>query len=167
VAGLVLVGYNALRFGNPLDFGYTNENVAPQLAAQLREHGQFNVHYVGQNVWSMLLAGPTWDGTATGVRPDPRGMSLLLTTPALVYLWRARAPRALAVGGWLALVLLLVPVLLYYNTGWAQFGYRFSLEFMVPVMVLLGLGVRSRTGGFRLLVVAGVIVNACGTAWWL
>jgi hypothetical protein len=86
----------------------------------------------------------------------------------MLFLWRARGPSALVRGGWTALVLLLVPLLLYYNTGWVQFGYRFSLEFMIPVMVLLAVAVRSgATLAFRLLVLLAIMINAAGTIWWL
>lgn len=73
----------------------------------------------------------------------------------------------MAAGGWLAFLLLLVPLLLYYNTGWWQFGYRFSLDFMVPVMVLLALAAgKSLSGNYRLLIIAGVLVNLYGVFWW-
>ena len=29
------------------------------------------------------------------------------------------------------------PLLTYYNTGWWQFGYRFSLDFMMILLLLL------------------------------
>lgn len=162
-----LLLYNEARFGNWLDFGYLTENVSDQLAPNLRRYGQFHWHYLPKNLWAMWLAGPQWDGEVNFWKPDPEGMSLLLTTPALIYLVRARRPTLLAIGGWLAFLLLMLPLLFYYNTGWWQFGYRFSLDFMVPVMVLLALAVRQRLPGpFRLLVLAGMLVNLYGVFWW-
>lgn len=68
------------------------------------------------------------------------GISLLLTTPAiLIALW-ARRPRPLVVAAALSVLLLAVPLVLYYNTGWWQFGYRFSLDFMTPLFVLIAMG---------------------------
>lgn len=162
-----LLWYNEARFGNWLDFGYLTENVADQLAPNLHRYGQFHWHYVAKNFWAMWLAGPQWNGEDNFWQPDPEGMSLLLTTPALIYLVRARRPNLLEAGGWLAFVLLMLPLLFYYNTGWWQFGYRFSLDFIVPVMVLLALAVGQRlSGNFRLLVLAGVLVNLYGVFWW-
>lgn len=165
VAGLALAGYNAARFGDPFDLGYATQQVAPELRAALEAHGQFDLAFVPENLRVMLLAGPRW--TADGPVPDPRGMSLLLTAPALLYLARARG-GVLAVGAWIALGAALVPLLLYYNTGWAQFGYRFALEFLLPVLVLLAHAVGATPSrSFRVLVTLGVVVDALGTVWWL
>lgn len=164
--GILLI-YNAARFGHPLDFGYLNENVAEALAPNLQTYGQFNLRYLPKNVWAMWLAGPQWQADHNFWRPDPEGMSLLLTTPALIYLVRARGRSLLIAGGWVALLLLMIPLLLYYNTGWWQFGYRFSLDFMIPVVVLLAVagGIRF-SWPMRLLILAGIVVNAYGLYWW-
>ena len=61
----------------------------------------------------------------------------------------------------------MIPLLLYYNTGWWQFGYRFSLDFMVPVMVLLALAAgKGLSANFRLLISLGVLGNLYGVLWW-
>lgn len=166
VSVALILGYNALRFDNPLDFGYSKENVNPQLADDLHTYGQFNLRYVPRNFRVMALAMPVWDAKNHLILPDPKGMSLLLTTPALVYLLRARKRSWLVAGAWLALALLLVPLLTYYNTGWRQFGYRFSLDFMPVVMVLLATGAGERVDRkFWALILLGVLVNAWGV-WW-
>lgn len=162
-----LLGYNAVRFGNPLDFGYLTENIASELAPKLHTYGQFHWHHIPENLWAMWLAGPQWDAQRNIWRPDPDGMSLLLTTPALIYLVRARPRTPLVIGAWIAFGLLLIPLLLYYNTGWWQFGYRFSLDFMIPVMVLLAVAAGERISKhMRLLILAGVLVNLYGVVWW-
>ncbi|MEZ4678152.1 MAG: hypothetical protein R2932_28445 [Caldilineaceae bacterium] len=167
VAVVALLLYNYARFADPFDFGYMTENVAGVLAPKLQTYGQFNLHYLPKNFWAMWLAGPSWQEERNFWLPNPEGMSLLLTTPALIYLVRARDRAPAVLGGWLAFVLLMIPLLLYYNTGWWQFGYRFSLDFMVPVMVLLVFATRGRvTWPMRLLILVGIIVNAYGLNWW-
>lgn len=162
-----LLWYNWARFNNPLDFGYLTANVAERLAGGLQTYGQFHVHFAPKNFWAMWLAGPLWNAELNFWAPDPEGMSLLLTTPALIYLVRARGRNPLTAGAWLAFALLLAPLLLYYNTGWWQFGYRFSLDFMLPVMVLLALAAGDRVSHpMRGLIVIGVLVNLYGVLWW-
>jgi hypothetical protein len=165
VGGLLI--YNWVRFADPFEFGYRTANVAEKLVDDLRTYGQFHLHYAPKNFWAMLLAGPQWDDALNFWKPDPEGMSLLLTTPALIYLGRAPMRTPLALAAWVALGLLLIPLLLYYNTGWWQFGYRFSLDFMVPVMVLLALGVKERISlRMRLLILLGIVANLYGVVWW-
>jgi hypothetical protein len=163
-----LLWYNWVRFANPLDFGYLTENVAQKLADDLRRYGQFNLYYVSRNLRAMLLALPVWNAKQGMLLPNGEGLSLLITTPALVYLVLARRADAVTVGAWVAVVALLLPLLTYYNTGWYQFGYRFSLDFIIPLVVLLALGVRERVPGLmRALIGVGVLVNAWGVTWFL
>jgi len=167
LAVVALLAYNWQRFADPLDFGYLTQQVADELASDLHTYGQFHPIYFTKNFWAMWLAGPHWNAEWHFWEPDGQGMSLLFTTPALIYLWRARQGQPLAIGAWLAFGLLLVPLLLYYNTGWYQFGYRFSLDFMIPVMVLLALAAGHKISwAMRVLILAGVVVNAYGVVWW-
>jgi hypothetical protein len=160
--------YNALRFGNPLEFGYTMANVSPGLADALKTYGQFNPVFIVQNLKVMLFSLPVWDSVRHRVTPSDAGMAIWLTTPAFFYLFRAIRKSPVVIGGWIAVGLLLVPLLMYFNTGWSQFGYRFSLDFIVPLFVLLAAGLGSKLPrGFKLLVLASVLINLWGTAWFL
>jgi hypothetical protein len=162
----LILGYNYLRFGNYLDFGYLTESVNPSLIKEFKTYGQFNLHYVPHNFWSMILAGPEWDAKRKIISPNRDGMSLFLTTPAILFVFQALKKTWLSLGAWIALALILVPLLTYYNTGWWQFGYRFGLDFMPVVVILLAIaaGERLRTG-FWILIWLGVGINLWG-AWW-
>jgi hypothetical protein len=162
----LLLGYNYLRFNHALDFGYFYMNVDARVAEDMRTYGWFNLHYIPRNLWAMWLEMPKWDATNHRLVLDSNGLSLLLTTPALVYLLWARKRAPFVVGAWVALAFLLVPLVTYYNTGWRQFGYRFSLDCMAPILVLLAVAAeQSRRWPMRLLILLGVLVNAWGV-WW-
>ena len=168
VAVAALLGYNYLRFENPLDFGYLTENVGEDMMRDLQKYGQFNLHYVPHNLWAMWLASFKWNAKHWVIMPDVDGMSLLLTTPALVYLVKARKRSLLVAGAWIALGLLFIPLVTYYNTGTWQFGYRFSLDLMTPILVLLAVAAGQRVGWeMRILIIIGVVVNLCGVYWFL
>lgn len=167
LSGLLLLGYNYVRFGDWANFGYQTQNVARELALDLRRYGQFNGQYFAHNFWAMWLAGPVWDAKTRTLLPNLDGMSLLLTTPAIVYALRAHQPRFFVWGAWAAVGLLLVPLLTYYNTGWWQFGYRFSLDFMPVVILLIALGAGVRVSRvLRLLILFGVVMNLWGVTWF-
>lgn len=175
VAVLGLLAYNHARFGDWLDFGYQRQHVDTEVLADLHAHGQFSPVFIVRNLRTMLLSLPTWDAERRIPVPSDRGMSLLLTTPAFLLLlgrvWSGdgndeRPRRPVVRAAWVSVLLLLVPLMLYYNTGWRQFGYRFSLDFMIPAMVLLADAARASPRVVRGLILAGVAVNAWGVWWW-
>ena len=170
IAGLM--SYNYARFHNPFDFGYATQNVSAAVRGDLAR-GQFHIYHVPRNLHTMLMGPPEWYEPERLPhwrlpKPNPWGMSIFLTTPALFYVIRARRRRKPFVrGAWIATGLLLIPLLLYYNTGWRQFGYRFSLDFMIPLMTLLAVAAgRRTTWPMRSLILLGVLINAWGVVWW-
>ncbi len=164
--GLLL--YNWLRFGALFDFGYRTANVAPQLVEELSQYGQFHVHYILQNLKIISFALPEWDSARRRLAPNGLGMSLFLTTPAFLYLIQARRVSALTIGAWISTGLLLLPLIAYYNPGWHQFGYRFSLDFTLPLLVWLAAGLKDRPSWIlKSLIVLSVLINAWGTAWFV
>lgn len=171
VSVLGLAAYNYARFDNPLDFGYGRQNVSAAVRGDLAR-GQFHPYHIPRNLHRLLMGPPRWyePQWAPSVHlpiPDDRGMSIFLTTPALFYLVRVRRRDLLVRGCWLAVGLLLIPILLYYNTGWRQFGYRFSLDFMVPLVILLAVAAGRRVSWpMRGLILLGVLINAWGVVWW-
>jgi hypothetical protein len=141
-------------------------NVGDEFIADLAQYGWFNLHYVPKNFWAMLLAGPNWIDSLNSWRPNLWGMSLLLTTPALVYLARVTQRTWTVLGAAISIALILIPLLMYSSTGYGQFGYRYSLDFMIPVMVLLALGAGERVSWLmRALILIGVVVNLLGAMW--
>ena len=172
VGGLLF--YNWLRFADPLDYGYLTENVADFMAGDLHKYGTFHPVFILRNLRVMFLNLPHWRAPCNAFGPSVEGMSMLLVSPALLYLAGAlplkRAPerrKAWAVGAWAAVLTTLVPLALYYNTGAWQFGYKYLLDFLVPVMLLLALAAGQRPQwGMRILILVSMAVNLYGVLWW-
>ena len=169
VAVASLLWYNFARFEDPLDFGYTTQNISSFLQDDLDKYGQFNLAFVPRNVRALLWATPELNGAAElpGFWPNRQGMSIFLTTPAFLFLlWRGRKDW-LYIGALISLILILVPLLTYYNTGWWQFGYRFSLDFMMILMLLLAITAGERLSWlFKSFVLLGVVINIWGMIWF-
>ena len=55
-----------------------------------------------------------------------------------------------------------LPSLLYQNSGWFQFGYRFSLDYTVLLIMLLAIGGRPLGRPFKGLVVLAIAINLFG-----
>ncbi len=167
-AVLALFAYNDARFGDWRDFGYLTQNVNDLLVDDLAEYGQFHPHFLSRNLKAMVWATPQVDDELGGsLWPDRWGMSLFLVTPPLLWLLGAVKRSWLVLGAWTAVGLILIPLLTYYNTGWWQFGYRFSLDFMLPIMVLLAVAVGRRVPLLmKVLIVVSIFINAWGAVWF-
>ena len=158
--------FNWVRFGSPLDSGYLEATLPPWLAA-VRDQGLFSVSHMPQNWDYFILHTPQMIPDFPWFKPDGLGMSILITSPALLLSLRADWRSRLSWGLASAFVLVMIPVLLYYGGGWLQYGFRYALD-AIPFAVALCATVlaRRRAGLFWWLALAfGLIVNAIGTYW--
>ncbi|MBL7064644.1 MAG: hypothetical protein ISS49_10655 [Anaerolineae bacterium] len=215
--------YNWARFGSPLEFGYHWMNSPGPLLERQATWGQFSLHFLPENLYTLLIRPPLVSRAPLRVEPDPWGMGLLLTCPALLLVLSsveglvlssveglvlspveglvlspveglvlspveglalpalslscAPSPkvgggpgwglvRALRLGLWLSIALVLLPSLLYFNTGSYQFGYRFALDWLPLglLLVTLGTGGRLRWWG-KALIVVSVLMHLWGVSW--
>ena len=161
-----LLWYNHLRFGNYLDFGYATMNVGVNIAT-LQTYGQFHPAFIPFNLKYMFLTLPRASKSCGGkLVPDPQGMSIFLTTPALIYLVNAFRKKLWVTGAWLAVFLQVGLLLMHTGYAW-EFGYRFIMDFMIPLMPLLAIAVGKRASWwFKVLVLCGVVVNYLGVLWY-
>lgn len=76
--------YNWTRFGSPLEFGYRWMNSPSALLERQATWGQFSLHFLPQNAYTLLIRPPRVSLAPLRIEPDPWGMGLLLTCPALL-----------------------------------------------------------------------------------
>jgi hypothetical protein len=164
---LVYVGYNVLRWGSVFDLGYVRLTEGDVFFS----HGLFSPLYLPRHLYAIFLEPPDLvDGMPWFLRPRFIGMSLFVTTP--VFLWvfaglqelrRSAALAAAAVGAALALL----PDIFHGTIGFAQFGYRFSIDAQ-PFLVALAVAGDAFAGGawkrrpsvlFLVAAVIAVLVN--------
>lgn len=159
--------YNHARFGSVFDFGYSYMLVADRLVASLQTYGQFHPHFIWQNIKANWLGLPYWDKTCTRLAPRPEGMSIFLTTPGLIYLYKSFKMQIWIIGGWISTFIIIIVHMLYYNTGLLQFGYRFSLDFLVISFCLMPVGLsKGRLPKWLyFLIVYSIVINFIGVLW--
>lgn len=151
---------NRARFGDGFEFGYRYLTIAWQ--ARIERYGLFDYHYLAKNLGVLLTSLPWFDTGPAWVRINHHGLALWLTTP--LYLWLLlRAPRLRSEAG-LALTALLVslPSLFYQNTGWQQFGYRFSNDYAPFLFALLAATGLKASRASAAAALFGLVVNAFG-----
>jgi hypothetical protein len=158
-----MLWHNHARFDDPFESGYRFLTVRWQ--ARIEKWGLFSYHYLGRNLGTVLTSLPWYNPPGSEL---PRfqvighGLALWLTTPA--YLWLLW-PRRMGRAGWVLLVTaaaVALPDLLYQNTGWVQFGYRFSNDFAPFLFALLAVGARGLGRGFALAAVWAIAINTFG-----
>jgi hypothetical protein len=161
------LAYNAVRFGSPFESGYALATL-PEWLERQRALGLFAVAHVSMNLDYFLFHLPTPIPAAPFFKPDGLGMSVLITSPGLLYAvradWRDRRSWWLAGGA----IAVLIPTLLYYGGGWLQYGYRYFLDSVPFVIALCGLAAGRRGGigtGWKALIVFGAVVMAVGVYW--
>lgn len=162
-----LLWYNFIRFDTPFDFGYQTMNVGEYLKPDLAQYGQFNAHFILNNLKTIFIALPLWNPSCGFPAPDGNGMSIFITTPALIFLYRARRKSLWVWGAWLSVLLLILPLLFYFNNGSFQFGFRFLMDLIIPLLALLAFGAGERLSvPMRLFILVGVLVNYYGVLWF-
>jgi hypothetical protein len=154
--------FNWVRFGSPGEFGHRflyDNRVNPDIDA----HGLFSPVYLVRNLEAAFLMLPRVQWSPFRLGYDPRGLSLLVTMPWLVLLVFPRARPRLHWPVWLTVAVCALPGLFYQNTGYMQFGFRFSLDYTPYLVLLLGLsGWSFRKPLVQVLIGAAVLVNTWG-----
>ena len=154
--------YNELRFGKLTEFGhrflYNN-----RVNADIDRYGLFDIHYLGRNLEAAFFKLPQVSLHPLRLAYDPYGLTLLLTLPVLLFLFAPRSVPRLHWPLWLTVAACALPGFFYQNTGYMQFGFRFSLDYTPYLLLLLaasGWSARNRwVLGTALL---GLLVNFWG-----
>ncbi|HEX6868043.1 MAG TPA: hypothetical protein VF119_04510, partial [Candidatus Limnocylindrales bacterium] len=163
----VFFAYNVVRFGTIQESGYALATLPDWLEAQ-RAVGLFSVAHIPMNLDYFLVHLPFATAAPPFFKPDGLGMSVLITSPGLLFAFRAdwRQPRTWWLAG--ATIAVLIPTLLYYGGGWLQYGYRYFLDSVPFVLALCGLAAVHRGGvgsGWKAAIVFGTIVMVMGVFW--
>lgn len=135
----LLAWYNVARFGDPLQLGIPWHNMHPSFRADYERYGLFNLHYLPTNLYHQFIAYALFT-------PDRwQGSGLFWMSPLLLgapwALWSGRRNPLV----WALVVtcaLLYVPIGVLMGTGYFQFGPRYLIDLLVPLVALAAIGIR-------------------------
>jgi hypothetical protein len=165
--GIATLAYNHARFGSVLDFGYAR--IPGVLEEPWYQHGIFSIHAIPGNIEAMLFE--TWRRVEKFPYLVPTGFggSLFLSSPYLIYLFRRGARDArLKSLSWCAIGLLTLVLWCHGNPGGWQFSYRYAIELLPWIFLILLENGRKRVTPMEvLLLVASIAINAYGTYLFL
>ena len=162
IVGFAILGmiYNQVRFGSPTEFGHSYLEVRQQ--AQIEQYGLASFHYLGRNLAVAFTLLPELLPRDPWLQISGHGLAIWVTTPVLLFVVWPRDKNPLHRALWVTVACVALPSLLYQNSGWVQFGYRFSLDYLVFLVMLLAIGGRPLRRLAKTLIVAGIVVNLFG-----
>jgi hypothetical protein len=140
LVGVALMWHNAARFEDPFEFGHRFLQV--RWRSRIETWGLFSAHYLPRNLTVFFLSLPWLLESSPFVRITRHGLALWFTTPNLLWsVWPKKVDSTI-VALWAGVLPTALCTLLYQNTGWVQFGYRFSLDYLPLLLVLVVLSQR-------------------------
>ena len=155
-----LLWHNRARFGDPFEFGHRMLAIAWR--PRIEKWGIFSYHSLARNLSSVAAGLPFSRVEGAPFQINVHGLALWLTTP--LYAW-AIWPRRTGSTFWaLAATAAAVaaPSLCYQNSGWIQFGYRFSNDFAPFLFAMIAVSGRRFGAGFVGAAAVAIAVNAFG-----
>lgn len=169
VIGVIAMYLNHTRFEDAFEFGHQYLQIGWR--GRIEKWGLFNYHYFPKHLAIFLASLPWLTRVAPYITLPRHGLALWFTTPNLLWLGWPKPPNDKARRVMIALLLSSLPVLLlnlaYQNSGWEQFGYRFSLDYLVLFFAALALGGRRFGKLFYAAAVFALVVNSFGAATFM
>ncbi len=152
IAGVLLLFYNYVRFGNMFDNGYMTANnnfLAESQRYEQLHHGLFKFENIPTNIYyyfiktldPVLIPVQTLMGNTYMLQPPYvtvryPGTSFFIVSPIFLYIFKNRLRSNLAKSALITCIIILIPLMLYYWPGWRQVGPRYMLD-LLPFMYLL------------------------------
>jgi hypothetical protein len=162
-----LLYYNHVRFGNFFDFGYATLNGSDFILENVQKYGVWNLHYAPFNLSSMFMFLPQLTARCKYYLPRGFGMSILLTTPAILYVARKFKINWWMGGCWASIILSIALLAMYSNNGANQYGYRYVMDFFIPVIMLIAWTAGQKVSWLlKTLILASILINYYGTISW-
>ncbi len=177
VASFALVAWmNFARYHRASPLYFDHELLTVAWRTRMGKWGMINYHFLPKNLGIALTSlpwlSPRGESAAFGApfKINEHGLALWFTTP--LYLWLLWPKRfdGQPDRRWLYVVVLLAAALpatmdlLYQNSGWRQFGYRFSNDYAVLLFVALALAERPMRKAFVVAATWSVAWNLFGAA---
>lgn len=143
----VIAGYNYIRFHSFFDTGYTHSVALKSFPLSRNlDYGYMSASHIPANLYSFLLMPPEpllTDDKGGFVlkfpylKANPWGMAIWYTSPLFLFLLFKFRKSKYTLSGLLTIFLISVPIFTYFSVGFAQFGYRYALDFLPFLFLIL------------------------------
>ncbi|MBI3486478.1 hypothetical protein HY025_06120 [Candidatus Daviesbacteria bacterium] len=164
---LLLFFYNYLRFKNIFQPGYSYQILYLKELFKNRDFGLWNLIHIPANIYYLFLKGP--DGvfkagtkvlTLPYIKPDPWGMSIFLTSPIFIWIFKAPQRENIVKAATITSLIMLALILGYYGIGVREYGYRYAVDFYPFLFILLVFSLKNGVSAFfKILSVCSFMFN--------
>ncbi len=153
--------YNYARFETPFDVSYYL--IPDVLEERHYQNGIFDITYIPRHLKIIFFKLPEYIERFPYLIPSSDGLAIWITTPAFIYAFRAGIKNKLALGCWVSIALIALANFSHGTWGFAQFGYRFALDFypFLFLLTLKGIGDEVKWH-HKILIAIGILVNLWG-----
>ena len=161
----LLLTYNYLRFGSFLETGYSL--IPGVLEEPWYKNGIFHPSYIQNNLKVMFLSLPIISNEFPYIKPSWGGLSILITTPAFIYMLFASLKQKENLFIWISILLISFVTFSHGGTGFTQFGYRYAVDFYPLIFLLLVNSLKNKNLAWHhyFLLFFGILVNLWGVLW--
>lgn len=156
--------YNLARFHTPFDISYYM--IPGVLDESWYEEGIFDISYIPRHLDVFFTALPIFRSEFPYIIPSWNGLAFWITTPAVIYVFLANIRDRLTIACWVSIILVGLVDFCHGTWGFAQFGYRFAMDFYPFLFILTIKGMGDRLKWHHVtLITAGIAVNLWGVLW--
>lgn len=164
--------YDYLRFGNILETGYVKVykdyvnssypyTIMQLIAPGTPYFGYLDPRNVPLHLFTFLILPPIVTQSLQ-ISPSPYGLGILFTSPLLFLTLRPNLINTLERNLFLGASAIALIDFMHYMQGWVQFGYRFVMDFMPFLIILLALKFKPKRSHIILFFIS-LIVSTWGT----
>lgn len=159
--------YNQRRFHSFFETGYTKNVSVLDKNYYNYTLGWFNPIHIPTNLYSLLLMGPEPQQKDNVqfvlefpyLKANGFGLAIWFTSPLFLYLIFAKR-KPYTTSATLTIAALALPSLFYMGIGASQFGYRYSLDFLPFLFLILLTAFKNvLTGRAKLIITTGIVID--------
>lgn len=160
--------YNYLRFGNPLETGYSYLYYLGEDLRQAASQGLFSLKHIPTNMFFLLFKGPdlirmndiNYASSFPFLKANPWGMGIFFTSPLFLYIFLSKLNSKYVLSSLITSLAMLVPVVAYFGIGVFQYGFRYAVDFY-PFLFLILISVfqKNMPAVAKILIIYGILFN--------
>lgn len=151
--------YNYLRYGVIYDISYI---LLPVHNEPWYRFGIFSVRYIPIHLMEIFTALPKLIDKFPYIIPSLNVMALWFVMPALVLILRVNYKNYLNLVVLITIIIMSLPALMHGENGFTQFGYRFFLDLMPFLILLVAAGIKEIDWKVKLLICLSILINLWG-----